>query len=30
MNCVTSGNLLAKQINVLPTIANSFPYGGTY
>jgi hypothetical protein len=24
------GNLLAKQINVLPTIANSLPYGGTW
>jgi hypothetical protein len=23
------GDLLAKQINVLPTIANSLPYGGT-
>jgi hypothetical protein len=23
------GDLLAKQINVLPTKANSLPYGGT-
>jgi hypothetical protein len=23
------GNLLAKQINVLSTVANSLPYGGT-
>jgi hypothetical protein len=23
------GDLLAKQINVLPTKANSIPYGGT-
>jgi hypothetical protein len=29
-NQVTLGDLLAKQINVLPTIANSLPYGGTY
>jgi hypothetical protein len=29
MNHVTLGDLLAKQINVLPTIANSLPYGGT-
>jgi hypothetical protein len=26
---VTLGDLLAKQINVLPTKANSLPYGGT-
>jgi hypothetical protein len=30
MNHVTLGDLLAKQINVLPTIANSLPYSGTY
>jgi hypothetical protein len=24
------GDLLAKQINVLPTKANTLPYGGTY
>jgi hypothetical protein len=30
MNQVTLGDLLAKKINVLPTIANSLPYGGTY
>jgi hypothetical protein len=30
MNHVTLGDLLAKQSNVLPTIANSLPYGGTY
>jgi hypothetical protein len=30
MNHVTLGDLLAKQINILPTIANSLPYGGTY
>jgi hypothetical protein len=24
------GDLLAKQINVLPTKANSLPYGGTF
>jgi hypothetical protein len=29
MNQVTLGDLLAKQINVLPTKANSLPYGGT-
>jgi hypothetical protein len=29
-NRVTLGDLLAKQINVLPTIANLLPYGGTY
>jgi hypothetical protein len=28
-NQVTLGYLLAKQINVLPTIANPLPYGGT-
>jgi hypothetical protein len=30
MNHVTLGDLLAKQINVLPTIANLLPYVGTY
>jgi hypothetical protein len=29
-NHVTLRDLLAKQINVLPTIANLLPYGGTY
>jgi hypothetical protein len=29
MNHVTLGDLLVKQINVLPTKANSIPYGGT-
>jgi hypothetical protein len=29
MNHVTLGDLLAKQINILPTIANSLPYGGS-
>jgi hypothetical protein len=29
MSHVTLGDLLAKQINVLPTKANSLPYGGT-
>jgi hypothetical protein len=29
MNRVTLGDLLAKQINVFPTKANSIPYGGT-
>jgi hypothetical protein len=29
MNHVTLGDLLAKQINVLPTKANSISYGGT-
>jgi hypothetical protein len=29
MNHVTLGILLAKQINVLPTKANSVSYGGT-
>jgi hypothetical protein len=29
MRHVTLGDLLAKQINVLPTKANSLPYGGT-
>jgi hypothetical protein len=28
-NHVTLGNLLAKQIGVLPTKAISLPYGGT-
>jgi hypothetical protein len=30
MNHVTLGDLLAKQFNILPTITNSLPYGGTY
>jgi hypothetical protein len=30
MRHVTLGDLLAKQIGVLPTKANSLPYGGTY
>jgi hypothetical protein len=29
MNHVTLGDLLAKQIGVLPTKAISLPYGGT-
>lgn len=28
-NQVTLGDLLAKQINILPTIANLLPYSGT-
>jgi hypothetical protein len=28
-NHITLGDLLTKQINVLPTKANSLPYGGT-
>jgi hypothetical protein len=30
MNQVTLGDLLAKQFNILSTIASSLPYSGTY